>query len=51
MTIFVAHNGAYTDNGGIPYYLPDTVFEIIAMMKLGQKVLIQEEDGHGGVKI
>ncbi len=58
MTIFVAHDGTYTDNEGKLCRLSDAVFEIIGMMKLGQKVLIQEketegkrEDGHEGVKI
>lgn len=58
MTIFVAHDGVYTDNMGECCSLPDTVFKIIGMMKLGQKVLIHEvdaeeegEDGHEGVKI
>jgi hypothetical protein len=54
----VAHNGAYcTDEGNI-CCLPDRVFEIIGMMKVAQKVLVQEEDadqegedGNKGVKI
>ena len=54
----MAHNGAYYTNKGKLCCLPDCVFEIIRMMKVAQKVLIQEEDaeeegedGNKGVKI
>lgn len=42
--IFVAHNSVYTDNMRECCSLPNTVFKIIGMMKLKQKVLIHEED-------
>lgn len=48
VAISVAHDGSYIDDNGEQGSLPEAVFETIGVMKVGQKVLIQEEETEEG---